>query len=186
MRLLAIPLPKQLPLLHLPQLPLPPLRAWNFVRSILVFLLLIFFQGFATMGNQMPFLFPHPFMTPPARAGFASHSPGIQTSPIDLTDVSNKRATQECVTDQSKPSKKRRVAKKKPEIVELDDIKDDADLQKNVGHWKDHWMIQLISVRGEMHNTFSQPPKQGTRIFFFLVDFLGGGFGCHCFGALPC
>ena len=65
------------------------------------------------------------------------------------------------MTDQSKPTKRRRAAKKKIEVVELDNTKEDVELTKNVGPWKDHWVIQLIAVRGEMHNTFSAPPKQG-------------------------
>ena len=80
---------------------------------------------------------------------------------IDLTDGSQKRGSQDCLTDQSKATKKRRVAKKKIEVVELDDTKEDVEVMKHVGPWKDHWVIQLIAVRGEMHNTFSAPPKQG-------------------------
>ena len=80
---------------------------------------------------------------------------------IDLTEGSQNQGPEEVVTDCPKPTKKRRVAKKKVEIVELDDNKEDVDVQKTGGHWKDHWVIQLISLRGEMQNTFSAPPKQG-------------------------
>lgn len=86
--------------------------------------------------------------------------------PIDLTGVSQKQAPEECVTQQSKPKKKRRVQKKKPDIVVLDDLNDEGDVQKNIGHWKDHWVIQLITVRGEMHSIFSAPPKQGNLLQF--------------------
>ena len=55
------------------------------------------------------------------------------------------------------------------EIVELDDTKDDLDLQKSGCHWKDHWVIQLVSLRGEMQNTFSAPPKQGVLLFSFAL-----------------
>ena len=114
--------------------------------------------------------------------------PPVQGSPpptIDLTDGSHKPGSQDCVTDQSKPTKRRRVAKKKIEVVELDDTKEDAELMKHVGPWKDHWVIQLIAVRGEMQNIFSAPPKQGnfsTNVcmclwFFFLV--FSWAYTCH-------
>lgn len=125
-----------------------------------------FFQGFHGMGSQMPFMFPHPFMPPPGGHGFSPTAHNIRTPPIDLTGVSQKQAPEECVTQQSKPKKKRRVQKKKPDIVVLDDLNDEGDVQKNIGHWKDHWVIQLITVRGEMHSIFSAPPKQGNLLQF--------------------
>ena len=79
--------------------------------------------------------------------------------------------------------KKRRLAKKKPEIMELNDAKDEVDAVKSGGHWKDHWIIQLIIIRGEMHNTFSAPPKQSTPSNSFLLlgcfDFQLIFFGFH-------
>lgn len=69
---------------------------------------------------------------------------------------SHRRDLLECVAEQSKPTKKRRVARKNPEIIQLDNVKDEVDVVKSGGHWKDHWVIH-----GEMHNTFSTPPKQG-------------------------
>jgi hypothetical protein len=120
-----------------------------------------FFQGFPPMPNQMPFLFPHSFMPHHPRIGFAPPSHGGVTNPIDLSEGSQKRGSVEFVTDQPKTAKKRRAVKKKSEIVELDDAKEDVELLKNIGPWKDHWVIQLITIRGEMQNTFSAPPKQG-------------------------
>ena len=133
-----------------------------------------FFPAFHGMGGQIPFMFPPPYMTPAARPAFASSGHEARTSPVDLTAASQKRPSEECVTEQTKPTKKRRAPRKKPEIVHLDDSKDDVDLQKNVGHWKDHWVIQLISIRGEMHSTFSAPPKQGDvlNVCIFLSFFL--------------
>jgi hypothetical protein len=85
---------------------------------------------------------------------------------IDLTNGSQKRPSIVSGAEQSKPNKKKRAPRKKVEIVELDDMKDDVDLLKNAGHWKDHWVIQLVTLRGEMQNTFSAPPKQGKDVFF--------------------
>ena len=102
-----------------------------------------------------------------ASFGFPHPTHGNANATIDLTEGPHKRAPQECVTDQSKPAKKRKNLKKKPEIVELDDNKEDVELSKNIGPWKDHWVIQLITIRGEMQNTFSAPPKQG--IFLSLI-----------------
>ena len=134
-----------------------------------------FFQGFYGMGSQLPFLFHHPFMAQTPGPQFAPSANSIRASPIDLTGGSQKQAPEECITDQSKPTKKRRIQRKKPEIVELDDIKDEGDVPKNVGHWKDHWVIQLITVRGEMQGIFSAPPKQGKFVscfsFFFVSAF---------------
>ena len=62
--------------------------------------------------------------------------------------------------------------RKKPEIVELDDSKDDVEVLKNAHHWRDHWVIHLISVRGEMQNTFNSPPKQGVPLEFIFPFFL--------------
>ena len=79
---------------------------------------------------------------------------------IDLKQGSQKRGPQEPVIDLSKPIKKKRAPRKKADIVDLDK-KEDVDLLKNGCHWKDHWVIQLVTLRGEMQNTFSAPPKQG-------------------------
>ena len=122
------------------------------------------------MQGQLPFLFHHPFMTPNVGPGFAPPTRDIRTSPIHLTGGSQKQAPEECVTDQSKtPAKKRKIQRKKPEIVELDDIKDEGDVQKNIGHWKDHWVIQLTTVQGEMQSIFSTPPKQVTFLQFCVL-----------------
>ena len=107
----------------------------------------------------MPFLFPHSFMPPIPGVGFAPPTQGRPSTTIDLTTGSQKRGSQECVMDPSKSSNKRRGLRKKPEIVELNDVKDEVELVKTSGHWKDHWVIQLITIRGEMHSTFSAPPK---------------------------
>ena len=89
----------------------------------------------------MPFLFPHSFMPPPPGTGFAHPTQGGPSATIDLTAGSQKRAPQECGADQSKSTKNRRVARKKPEIVKLDDVKDEVEVLKSGGHWKDHWVI---------------------------------------------
>jgi hypothetical protein len=78
-----------------------------------------------------------------------------------LSESPQKRGPQEKLTNPPKTAKKRKAVKKKPEIVELDDGKEDVELVKNIGPWKDHWVIQLITIKGEMQNTFSAPPKQG-------------------------
>ena len=93
----------------------------------------------------------------------------------------------EFVVEHSKPTKKRRVARKKPEIIQLDDVKDEVYAVKSGGHWKDHWVIQLITIRGERHTIFSQPPKQGNIgitifNFFFSIFFSTATMKC---AALP-
>ena len=133
-----------------------------------------FFQGFAGAGNQLPFLYPNSFMPPLQRMGFMASGHGYPNATIDLTEGSQKQGPDQVVTDQTKPTKKRRITRKKMEIVELDDAKDDVDPLKNGGHWKDHWVIQLITLRGEMQNTFSAPPKQGMPGSFhisFAIEF---------------
>ena len=133
-----------------------------------------FFQGFQPFGGQMPFMFPPSFMPPIRGLGFApppSHS--APTTTIDLTEVHHKRSTQEGVVAPSKTIKKKRALKKKVDIIELDDAKDEVDAIKTRGHWKDHWVIQLITVRTEMHSTFFAPPKQGTNhnsFFLYVYD----------------
>jgi hypothetical protein len=134
-----------------------------------------FSQGFQPLGGQMPILFPQSFMPPVQGVGFAPPLLNAPAAAIDMTPWSQKRGSHECITYPSKSTKKRRGTRKKPKIVELDDAKDKVDVLKSGGHWKDHWVIQFITIRGEMHNTFSTPPKQGTlRNSFFMV--FGFGF----------
>ena len=129
-----------------------------------------FFQGFGGAGNPMPFLYPHSFMPPIPGFGFGGAPKASPSATTDLTDVSLKRGPKESVIDLSKSIKKRRAPRKKVEVVELDDTKDDVDLHKNSCHWKDHWVIQLVTLRGEMQNTFSAPPKQGANLLFSIMN----------------
>lgn len=134
--------------------------------------------------NVLPFLPPHSFIPilergikcrfyTPIRTCLQFKGLGLGLPPkalptIDLTEGSQKRVSPELVGDQSQPNKKRRAPKKKPKIVELDDAKDEVELLKNAHHWKDRWVIQLITLPGEMQNTFNSPPKQVmSPIFFF-------------------
>jgi hypothetical protein len=113
------------------------------------------------------FLYPHSYMPPILGFGFGAPAQSTPSAMIDLTEGSQKRGSQESIIYHFQPNKKRRAPRKKPEIVELDDAKVDVELLKNVHHWKDHWVIQLSSLRGEMQNTFNAPPKQGVPLFFF-------------------
>ena len=97
-----------------------------------------FFQGFLPVGNQPPFMFSHPFMPSALGGAFASPTHIIPNATINLTKDTQKRASQECITDQSKPSERQRGPRKKSEIVELEDAKEDVELLKSAGHWKDH------------------------------------------------
>ena len=97
-------------------------------------------------------------MPPILGVGFAAPTEGGPAASIDLTRGSQKRGS---VTDSAKPVKKRRGPRKPVHIVELDDATDDVEITKNACCWKDHWVIQLISIQGEMHNIFSALPKQG-------------------------
>ena len=105
-------------------------------------------------------------MPPILGFGFSAPAQGTHSATIDLTEGSQKRGPQDSIIDHSNSTKKRRAPRKKPEIVELDDDKDDVGLLKNAHHWRDHWVIQLISVWGEMQNTFNAPPKQGVPLEF--------------------
>ena len=120
-----------------------------------------FFHGFHGVGSQLPFLYSHSYMPPIPGYGFSAPAQGTPSATIDLTEESPKRGPHDPVIDHSKSIKKKRAPRKKPEIVELDDAKEDVELLKHAHHWKDHWVIQLISLRGEMQNTFNAPPKQG-------------------------
>ena len=104
----------------------------------------------------------------PPIPGFGSPNPtqGTPSATIDLTEGSQKRGPQQTVLDHFKSNKKRRTPRKKLEIVKLDDAKEDVELLKNAHHWKDHWDFQLISVWGEMKNTFNAPPKRDVSFEF--------------------
>ena len=96
------------------------------------------FQGFLPVPNQMPFLFPHSFMPHVPGIGFPHPAHGNANATIDLSEGPRKCGPQECVTDQSKPAKKCKNPKKKLEIAELNNGKEDVELLKNIGPWKDH------------------------------------------------
>lgn len=117
-----------------------------------------FFPGLPTPGVHMPFLFPQSFMPPISGVGV--------TYSAEFGAGSHKRSPQHSPLEKPKPAKKKRAPRKKIEVVDLDDTKDDVEVLKPGGHWKDYWVIQLIFVRGEMNNIFSSPPKQGTMNFF--------------------
>ena len=127
-----------------------------------------FFHGFHGVANQLPFLYSQSYMPPIPGYGFNAPAQGTPSTTIDLTEESPKRGPQDLVLDHSKSMKKKRAPRKKPDIVELDDAKEDVELLKHAHHWKDHWVIQLISLRGEMQNTFNAPPKQGVPLDLFL------------------
>ena len=129
------------------------------------------FHGFHGAANQLPFLYSQSYMPPIPGYGFTPPPQGTPSATIDLTEESPKRGPQDSVLDHSKSMKKKRAPRKKPDIVELDDAKDDVELLKHGHHWKDHWVIQLISLRGEMQNTFNAPPKQGVPLEFFVCIF---------------
>jgi hypothetical protein len=71
-------------------------------------------------------------MPPIPGMGFAPPIEGKPAASIDLTRRSQKWGSEECVTDPTKSTKKRR-GPKKMDIVELDDVKEDMELSKNVG-----------------------------------------------------
>ena len=97
-----------------------------------------FFGGFPHPDVQMPFLFPQSFMHSLLGMGFPPASHGSLSAPVDLTGGSHKRGLPECDAEQSKSTKKQRVARKKPEIIQLDDVNEEVDVVKSGGHWKDH------------------------------------------------
>ena len=72
-----------------------------------------FFPGFPHPASPMPFLFQQSFMPSLSGRGFPPTTQGGPSAPVDLTGGSQKRDSPECVAEQSKPSKKRRVAQKK-------------------------------------------------------------------------
>ena len=131
-----------------------------------------FFHSFPGAANHMPFLYSHSYMPPIPGYGLSAPAQGTSSPTIDLTEDSPKQSPLDSVTDHSKSIKKKRAPRKKPDIVELDYAKDDVELLKHAHHWKEHWVIQLISLRGEMHNTFNAPPKQGVHLPLFFGFFI--------------
>ena len=105
------------------------------------------------------------------------HLSHLQSKPIPMLPSTLLKTLTNALPRSVSPSspnqrRKKRDIRKKSEIVDLDKLKEDVDLLKNATHWKDHWVIQLITIRGEMHNTFSQPPKQGMLLSSLIF------FGC--------
>ena len=130
-----------------------------------------FFHGFPGAANQLPFLYSHSYMPAIPPYGFSAPPQCTPSATIDLTEESPKRGPLDSVTDHSKSIKKKRAPRKKPNIVELDDANEDVELLKHAHHWKEHWVIQLISLRGEMQNTFNALPKQGVPLPLLFLFF---------------
>jgi hypothetical protein len=82
----------------------------------------------------LKYRFPQSFMPSLPGMGFPPPAHGGPNAPVDLTAGSHKRELPECVAEQSKSTKKRRVARKKPKIIQLDDVKDEVDVVKSGGH----------------------------------------------------
>lgn len=61
------------------------------------------------------------------------------------------------------PKNEARHTRKKKQKMNLEDLtQDEIQLVKQGGQWKDHWVMHLIKIRGELSSLFSAPPKQGT------------------------
>ncbi|KAG0619131.1 hypothetical protein M758_4G119600 [Ceratodon purpureus] len=55
-----------------------------------------------------------------------------------------------------------RQTRKRKQKISLEDLTPDQIQEvKQGGHWKDHWVVHLIRIRGELANVFAAPPKQG-------------------------
>lgn len=104
----------------------------------MAFLTSHFSKDFFQWGINRRSCFPIPSCLQLWGGAFASPTHIIPNATINLTKDTQKRASQECITDQSKPSERQRGPRKKSEIVELEDAKEDVELLKSAGHWKDH------------------------------------------------
>lgn len=62
------------------------------------------------------------------------------------------------------PKNEPRYSRKKKQKINLQEdlTHDEIQLVKQGGQWKDHWVMHLIKIRGELSTLFSAPPKQGT------------------------
>lgn len=107
------------------------------------------------------FIFPQPFVHSLPGMHFPPASNISASLPVGFNTGNEKVELSEVDAIPTKISKKRRIARKKPEITQVDGVKEEIDVSKSNVLWKDHWIIQLITLRGEMHSAFSAPPKQG-------------------------
>lgn len=60
------------------------------------------------------------------------------------------------------PKYEPRQTRKRKQKVNLEDLTHEQIQEvKQGGHWKEHWVVHLIRIRGELANVFAAPPKQG-------------------------
>lgn len=98
------------------------------------------------MGNQMPFLYPHSFVPPITGLGFTAPAHAAPSATIDLTEGSQKRGAKVSATDHTMSKKKRRVPRKKTEIIDLDDATDNVDVSKVLLHFFSLPLFWLLLV----------------------------------------
>ena len=83
------------------------------------------------------------------------------------------QGTSSATIDHSKSIKKKRAPRKKPEIIKLDDAKDDVELLKHAHHWNDHWIIQLILLRGKCKTLSTHRQSKVCLFNWFIVSLFG-------------
>ena len=128
-------------------------------------------------GNQMPYMFPIPsFLQLLVQHSHLQATP-FHMPPSTLLKTLTNALPNSASLGSPNQARKREPFARKLNFFDLDDAKEDVDLLKIVGHWRDHWVIQLITIRGWMQNTFSAPPKQGIR----LPSLIFLGFFCKFF-----
>ena len=156
---------EMVPILLLWQVESLPSRYLRFVHNIPPFLPHHSFMVLVERGIKCHFYIPIPTCLQFPGLGTVLPPKALQSPQLISRKVHKNMAPKILALTTPSPTRKKRVVRKKPEIVELDD---DVELLKTGHHWKDHWVIHLISLPGEMQNTFNSPPKQGVFLFYFL------------------
>ena len=81
----------------------------------------------------------------------------------DTCEEKEQPPTKKCLRaskDKSK-SKKKGGAKMKTNSTDLAQSSDEEEGNKRGPNWKEHWIVNLIHLRGKMHDKFSGMKKQG-------------------------
>ena len=67
-------------------------------------------------------------------------------------------------------SKKKGGAKMKTKSIDLAQSSDEEEGNKRGANWKEHWIVNLIHLRGKMHDKFTGMKKTRLLLTFFQIE----------------
>ena len=116
-----------------------------------------------SVWHRPPFPLTMPTLYPPGSASIPTSIPSTASIPsvpehprIPLMEVKLEEAAKR------KGTQRPRKTKRKLDLHDL--IEEQVEEVKQGGPWKEHWVVNLITLRGELSDMFTGPPKQGYHV----------------------